>query len=117
MPRVAPTNEMNAVLFESTGAEEMSLFHQLSGGKNGRGWGSGPPRTAPCPESCNATAMRSTTTAERMGILTILGTFRAAFVRWVTAAFTFHAHTSYGRLFPVTNNSSANCRGTPSVVP
>src|SRR5260221_12614375 len=86
MPRVGPMNEMNDALFGSTGAEEMSLFHQLSGGKSGRGWGSGPPRVAPCPAAseatCNAMATTSTTRARGLRIFTILDAFRPLFVRW-----------------------------------
>jgi hypothetical protein len=44
MPRVTPINEMNPALLVSSGAAEMSTFHQLSGEKSGRGVGSGPLR-------------------------------------------------------------------------
>src|SRR5581483_3683497 len=35
---------MKAALFVSTGAPLISVFHQLPGGKSGKGGGSGPPR-------------------------------------------------------------------------
>src|SRR5712692_3948724 len=39
--------EMKAAEFESTGADVMSRFHQLSGGKSGKGPGSAPLATGP----------------------------------------------------------------------
>src|SRR5712692_2075823 len=39
--------EMKAVEFESTGADVMSRFHQLSGGKRGKGPGNAPLATGP----------------------------------------------------------------------
>jgi hypothetical protein len=48
---------MKALLFGSTGAALMSVFHQLPGGKSGSGWGSAPPRWGDC--AMTAEAMRS----------------------------------------------------------
>ena len=39
-------NEMKLALFASTGAAEMSVFHQLVGGNSGSGCGSSPPTVA-----------------------------------------------------------------------
>src|ERR1700680_3425957 len=67
MPREEPIQLMKLALLGSTGALLMSVFHQLSRGNSGSGWGSAPPTVWAPAGSGPEAAARVTKTASTRG--------------------------------------------------